>query len=187
VSSFVGHGLTGLTAMLAAPPRGRARQAALGAWLTVIALAPDVDYLVRLARVRITHSLAVLALPALTVLALAVGGVRGRALAVRAGQATGAGVAHVVLDVLVGVTPLPLLWPLSARTYRLPFGLLPAAGRLDLHRAILYRNVLVEVACLAPVCAAVILIARGRARAPVLIALAVAAAGAMTLAATLPR
>jgi membrane-bound metal-dependent hydrolase YbcI (DUF457 family) len=62
-----------------------------------------------------------------------------------------AGLSHLVLDFLVGVTPLPLLWPLDSTAFVSPVGILPSAGRIQLSNYYLYRNVLIEVGVLAPV------------------------------------
>jgi inner membrane protein len=199
MSSFAGHALAAATAFALGPrPRGpRARALWLG-WLVAMALAPDVDYLARdLARgpdrrLRITHSLALAALlPALTAAGLWAGGVRGRALARRAAQALGAGLSHVALDLLVGVTALPLLWPASERRFRLPFGLLPSAGRLDLGNPLLYRNLLVELGALGPLAAALVMTfgpgRRARPRPAVIAGLFALSAAFMAAAATLRR
>ena len=61
-----------------------------------------------------------------------------------------AGLSHLVLDFLVGVTPLPLLWPLDSAAFSSPVGILPSAGRIQLSNYYFYRNVLIEVGVLAP-------------------------------------
>ncbi len=164
MSSFAGHALAGAVAFVLGPrPRyARGRALWLG-WLVALALAPDVDYLVRAlafgpARVRITHSFALcLLLPALGTAALAAAGLRGRPLAARGAQAACAGLSHAVLDLLVGVTALPLAWPASERRFTLPFGLLPSAGRLDPRNPLLYRNLFLELGALAPLALALAL------------------------------
>lgn len=125
----------------------------------VLASAPDIDYLVPAlgspARQgsRITHSIAFsLLLPLFTVgVIYFVKGLkrRRRLLSV---CAVLAGLSHLVLDFLVGVTPLPLLWPLDSAAFSSPVGVLPSAGRIRLSNYYLYRNVLIEVGVLAPVC-----------------------------------
>ncbi|HEU4405643.1 MAG TPA: metal-dependent hydrolase [Polyangiaceae bacterium] len=165
MSSFAGHALAAATAFALAPrPRARRDRALWLGWLVALALAPDLDYLIRALdrgpdrRLRVTHSLALAALlPALTAAALWAAGVRGRALARRGAQALGAGLSHLALDLLVGVTALPLLWPASDRRFRLPFGLLPSAGRLELRNPLLYRNLLLELGALGPLSVALAL------------------------------
>jgi hypothetical protein len=61
------------------------------------------------------------------------------------------GLSHLALDFLVGVTPLPLLWPLGSTAFVSPVGILPSAGRIQLSNYYLYRNVLIEVGVLAPI------------------------------------
>lgn len=57
---------------------------------------------------------------------------------------------HLVLDLLVGVGALPLLYPLSFYRFKLPFGLLPSAGRINLANYYIYRNLLIEMRVLLP-------------------------------------
>jgi membrane-bound metal-dependent hydrolase YbcI (DUF457 family) len=129
------------------------------AWLVVLASAPDIDYLVpALASPahqgrRITHSIALsMALPLLSVGVLYfVRGLKSRRRLLSV-CAVLAGLSHLVLDFLVGVTPLPLLWPLGSAAFASPVGILPSAGRIQLSNYYLYRNVLIEVGVLAPVC-----------------------------------
>lgn len=211
MSSFAGHALAAATAYALGLRPGGTRGRPL--WLTclvVLAWAPDVDYLVRSLdrgpdhRLRITHSLAFgLLLPALTAGALRAAGVRGGTLVRLVVQAVGASLSHVVLDLLVGVTALPLFWPVSSARVRLPFGLLPSAGRLDLANPLLYRNMLIELGALLPLAAAIV-VAFGarrsarlpaglgvrrptRARASLIAGLLAVAAAFMAWAAMLPR
>jgi membrane-bound metal-dependent hydrolase YbcI (DUF457 family) len=124
----------------------------------VLASAPDIDYVVpALASPahqgsRITHSIAFsLILPLLSVGVLYfVKNLKSehRLLCV---CAVLAGLSHLVLDFLVGVTPLPLLWPLVSTAFASPVGILPSAGRIRFSNYYLYRNVLIEVGVLVPV------------------------------------
>ena len=161
MSSFLGHGLAAYTLFSLDRrkwPATRWRAVWL-VWLVVLASAPDIDYLVPALGSpahrgsRITHSVAFsLLLPLLSVGVLYfVKGLndRRRLLSV---CAVLAGLSHLLLDFLVGVTPLPLLWPLDPAAFASPFGLLPSAGRIRLSNYYLYRNVLIEVGVLAPVC-----------------------------------
>ena len=129
-------------------------------WLVVLASAPDIDYLVpALASPahqgsRITHSIALsMALPLFSVGVLYfVKGLKNRQRRLLSVCAVLAGLSHLVLDFLVGVTPLPLLWPLDSAVFASPVGILPSAGRIQLSNYYLYRNVLIEVGVLAPLC-----------------------------------
>ena len=154
MSSFIGHSLAAATVYVAARPRNWL----WCAWLIVVASAPDVDYLIPALRlsgpliIRITHSfVGCQVVPVMTWLILWLAGVRGRKLAVWCLQVSAAGLSHVVLDLLVGVTPAALLWPFSRQTYRLPFGVLPSAGRLHWANGLLLRNLLIEVGVLGSV------------------------------------
>lgn len=160
MSSFLGHSLAAYS-LFSLDRRERPstlwRAVWLG-WLVALASAPDIDYLVpALASPahrgsRITHSVAfslILPLSSVGVLYF-VNGLKSqrRLLSV---CAVLAGLSHLVLDFLVGVTPLPLLWPLDSAAFASPVGVLPSAGRIRLSNYYLYRNVLIEVGVLAPV------------------------------------
>ena len=160
MSSFLGHSLAAYS-LFSLDRRGRPSTlwgAAWLAWLVVLASAPDIDYLVpALASTahqgsRITHSIALsMVLPLFSVGVLYfVNGLKSqrRLLSV---CAVLAGLSHLVLDFLVGVTPLPLLWPLDSAAFASPVGILPSAGRIQLSNYYLYRNVLIELGIVAPV------------------------------------
>jgi inner membrane protein len=198
VSSFVGHALAPVILYAATEPGPVPRRPLWPLALVATAWAPDVDYLLRSLilpgdpPIRVTHSvLGSLVVPALVVAILAMRGVRGRTLRLRATQAGGAGLSHVLLDLLVGVTPAALLWPFSSATVRLAGGILPSAGRLSLGNPYLYRNLLLEIGVLLPILGMVILLRAGpKSRARRLIA--VGGLGAvsicfMLLSAALPR
>lgn len=61
-----------------------------------------------------------------------------------------AGLSHLILDLLVGVTPLPLLFPFSYQQFNLPFGILPSAGKIALDNYYFYRNLYLEIGVLIP-------------------------------------
>jgi inner membrane protein len=133
--------------------------------LMLIGIAPDFDYLISAlnpkahAGLRITHSiLGVMLLPMFTIAYLwlrqhnkwlsAQNLKVSRAIAI---QALLAGASHFLMDLLVGVTPLPPLWPWSNQTWRLPFGILPSAGRLwPLSSHYVYHNLIVEMGVMVP-------------------------------------
>ena len=161
MSSFIGHSLVAYSLFSLDQWRrasSRWRAVWLG-WLVVLASAPDIDYLVpALASPahqgrRITHSIALsMALPLFSIGVLYfVKGLKSRRRLLSV-CAVLAGLSHLVLDFLVGVTPLPLLWPLDSAAFASPVGLLPSAGRIQLSNYYLYRNVLIEVGVIAPVC-----------------------------------
>lgn len=165
MSSFVGHALAPVILYAATEPRPVRWRAGWPLVLAALALAPDADYVFRALilpgspPIRVTHSLAgCLALPALVIIVLIVRGMRGRMLRLRAMQAAGAGLSHLALDLLVGVTPAALLWPLSTWTARLPTGILPSAGRLSPGNVYLYRNLAIELGVLLPILAMVLIV-----------------------------
>jgi inner membrane protein len=155
-------------------------------WLVLLASAPDIDYLVPALGspahqgIRITHSIAfslILPLSSIGVLYF-VEGLKSRQRRLLSICAVLAGLSHLALDFLVGVTPLPLLWPLGSTAFVSPVGILPSAGRIRLSNYYFYRNVLIELGVLAPI----LYVARGlylgesgtRSRAKMLILLLVA-------------
>lgn len=161
MSSFLGHSLAAYS-LFSLDRRERPStlwRAVWLAWLVVLASAPDIDYLVpALASPahqgrRITHSIALsMALPLFSVGVLySVKSLKSqrRLLSVCVVMA---GASHLVLDFLVGVTPLPLLWPLDSAAFASPVGILPSAGRIQFSNYYLYRNVFIEVGVLAPLC-----------------------------------
>ena len=159
MSSFLGHGLAAYS--LASAVRHRREPASHGlvwaGWLVVLALAPDVDYLIPALNsrahhgLRITHSVAFsLVLPLCTAVVLRFTGGDGRRLKSMGVCAALAGLSHLLLDFLVGVTPLPLLWPFSAAAFTAPAGILPSAGGIQLSNYYFYRNLIIETGILAP-------------------------------------
>lgn len=67
---------------------------------------------------------------------------------------------HPLLDLLVGVHPVPLFWPLPLAQVESPIGLLPSAGRLRFTNVYLWRNLLIECLVLLPPCALIVALAR---------------------------
>jgi inner membrane protein len=160
MSSFLGHSLAAYS-LFSLDRWGRPFtlwRAVWLAWLVMLASAPDIDYLVPALRSpahqgsRITHSIAFsLILPLFSVGVLYfVKGLKSQR-GLLSICAVLAGLSHLVLDFLVGVTPLPLLWPLDSAAFAAPVGILPSAGRIQLSNYYLYRNVLIEVGVLAPI------------------------------------
>lgn len=140
-------------------------------WLLIVASIPDIDYLIPKLRLqqanqilRITHSLlGVLLIPGCTMLALRLLRSRGKNYELQSLQIVLVGLSHLTLDLLVGVFPLPLLYPFSIQTFRLPFGLLPSAGRIQLNNYFFYRNLLIELGVLVPLSVSLLLSIRGSA------------------------
>lgn len=158
MSSFIGHSLAALsTYYVEKQPTSRNTRYWLG-WLIIVGSAPDVDHIIpalhltyQYQDVRISHSIVLsLVLPIGTILLLTLLGCKGRSLIIRSQQVILAGLSHLVLDLLTGVNKLPLLWPFSNEIFKLPFGILPSAGGVNLFNYFLYRNLLIEMGVLAP-------------------------------------
>ncbi|MGB8644003.1 MAG: metal-dependent hydrolase [Anaerolineae bacterium] len=179
MSSFAGHCLAGLTAYVF-PKRQSRGPAWWGLALVGISSAPDIDYLIRGLRqdvlappdpvslalcnliqlcpasngapARITHSIiGVLVVPVAVMLLLWLSGrFRGQWWTMSA-QAAAAGLSHLLLDLMVDVSPMPLLWPFSYTLLKLPFGILPSAPLISLTNFYFYRNLLIELGVLLPI------------------------------------
>lgn len=175
MSSFMGHSLAGLTtyAITQQFQADRLNESSQPnwrwlIWLLVVASIPDIDYLIPGLRVqqanqtlRITHSLlGVLLIPGCTILGLWLLGKREKNYKLQSLQVVLVGFSHLLLDLLTGVFPLPLLYPFSTQTFRLPFGLLPSAGRIQLSNYFLYRNLLIELGVLVPLSMSLLLSVR---------------------------
>jgi inner membrane protein len=177
MSSFIGHSLAGLTVYLTTTELQINRQVrALSKynlpwlmWLVAIASTPDIDYLIPSLilqyndrRVRTTHSfLGALIVPVFTILILWLLGKRGKTLKLMSLQAILAGLSHLCLDLLTGVLPLPLLYP-SLEVFRLPFGLLPSAGKIQLTNYLFYRNLSIELGVIVPLAISLLMIIHDR-------------------------
>ena len=178
MSSFVGHSLAAVTVYVATefvilpdcrPKRfwlGKSQLIWLG-WLIIIASIPDLDYVVKSWNsyqnqgLRISHSIAFsLIAPCLTTLAFLL--LKSRQVWRRSFQVILAGLSHLALDLLVGVTPLPLLFPLVKVPFKLPFGILPSAGRIDPDNYYFYRNLCLEMGVLLPLLIIVCLLSINR-------------------------
>jgi inner membrane protein len=165
MSSLIGHSLAGLTAA-AVGQKLQQNSPAYGCWqdrlwtivLIAIASVPDIDYLIPALRLqqsdrtlRITHSvIGVLLLPTGITLLLWLCGSRGRSFKLKSIQLILTGLSHLLFDLLTGVFPEPLLYPFSTHTFRLPFGLLPSAGKIQLTNYLFYRNLSIELGVLLP-------------------------------------
>ncbi len=160
MSSIIGHSLTALSIYSlekSQPKHFSLQNLAWLSWLVFLAISPDLDYVMPIFHpsnhdnLRITHSIPFgLILPLLTAFALVGTGLRGSTLGVRILQAVAASLSHLILDLLVGVTALPLLWPINSSVLALPFGVLPSAGRIQLSNFYFYHNLFIELGVLAP-------------------------------------
>lgn len=161
MSSLIGHSLAGLTVGIIHKQfhflTTSWKKLLWIVWLVVVAIAPDFDYVVPFlhpsahAGLRITHSLCyALLFPSLTIIGLRVLGCDRKSLLKATTQLTLASVSHLGLDLLVGVTGLPILWPFSDHAFKLPFGLLPSAGKPSLSNYYFYYNLGIEMGVLVP-------------------------------------
>ena len=165
MSSFVGHVATAAAIYF----RGSGRDDSARRWLlpllTVLAVAPDFDYFALWLfgidpQPRITHTLAfyliVAALPWIAAIRLRNGDLPASTFAVLVSASS----SHLVLDLLVGVHPLPVFWPFVDSEISSPVGLLPSAAHVSLGNYYLWRNLFIECGILLPVLAATVALRR---------------------------
>jgi membrane-bound metal-dependent hydrolase YbcI (DUF457 family) len=203
LSSFIGHTLTsiGIATTTQRPEKPTALSVLWLGWLCFIGLAPDMDYFVpplyalRASLedgVRITHSVVgALFFPLLTLLVLSRLRLKQETLRLYSIQACLVGLSHIVMDLLVGVWPLPLLWPFTSHLFKLPFGILPSAPSFHLENPYMYRNVTMEVGIFVPLYAGIYVMRYTHlprwARVTCMSVLWACSAGFMAWAYTLPR
>ena len=169
MSSFVGHGLV---AAILTQPNVKYRSThplffwGWSLWLLLLAWGPDIDYVVPAVHpsghngLRITHSLLnSCLLPGITGVWLCKQTEFPLAKRWLLLQAVVASFSHIGLDLLVGVTPLPLLYPLTLDPIRLPFGILPSAGKINVTNYYFWRNLYLELGVLLPLFGAIYLAA----------------------------
>lgn len=169
MSSFIGHGLAAIAIdSTSSNTDSKLNRAIWLLWLIFVALVPDLDHFLPILHqsannnIRITHTILFCSLlPAITTLFLLVLGSRGPRLKIRIIQVFGAGLSHLVLDLFVGIAGFYLFWPLSSLKLKLPFGLLPSAGKLALANYYLYANLAIELGVLLPLFYILIKITKG--------------------------
>jgi inner membrane protein len=138
-------------------------------WLIIIASFPDLDYVIPSFHVsannglRITHSIAFSLIPAIaTLLIFWLLQISKNQIIIYTLSAILAGCSHLILDLLVGVTPVPLLFTFSEYKFKLPLGILPSAGKIDLGNYYFYRNLFLELGVFLPLILALYLLRRSR-------------------------
>ena len=153
MSSIIGHSLVGFSLSKLSKNKTKIRKWNL--WLIFLAIFPDLNYIAfwifgAHPIFQYSHSIgAVVILPILSILFLKYKkdpNIISNALILFC-----AAFSHLVLDLLVGVFPKPYLWPFYDGKLKLPFGILPSAGKLDLHNIYLYKNLLIELGILLPI------------------------------------
>lgn len=169
MSSFLGHTLAAITIQaLAKPYNSKSHLRVWLGWLVVIASAPDIDYIIPIFHpsshqgMRITHSIfSSLLLPLSTIGILVLIRVGVQTLKICSLQVILAGLSHLVMDLLVGVTPLPLLYPWHLQLFKLPFGILPSAGRIQFNNYLFYKNIFIELGVLTPLFYSILIASKG--------------------------
>ena len=152
MSSFIGHSIPAIGIYFSV--RRQKYSFFWLIWLVLVAWFPDIDYLIPALRpdgIRITHSILFCSiLPCLTIIVLHFLKHRVSEFKFMKIQVILTAFSHLLLDLLVGVGALPLLYPLSWQRFKLPFGLLPSAGKIVLSNYYFYRNILIEMGVLLP-------------------------------------
>ncbi len=169
MSSVFGHSLAAIAIYsTSSNTDSKLNQIAWLGWLIFVALVPDLDHFFPILHqsannnIRITHTILFCSiLPAITTLLLWILRSRGHELKTRTIQVFSAGLSHLVLDMLVGIAGFYLLWPFSDFKPKLPFGLLPSAGKLALDNYYLYANLVLELGVLLPLFYISIVISKG--------------------------
>ncbi len=166
MSSFIGHSVTGTVIYLYSGNSLSENRTWLF-WLILMAIFPDIEYgflwlFGAESDIRLTHSLVFCSiLPVFTTVYFNFKS-SDEENKTRGIQAFAAAYSHLVLDLLVGVSSFPLLWPFTDHLFKLPFGILPSAGHIDLANRYLYRNLIIELGILLPVCSFILM--KGRIR-----------------------
>jgi inner membrane protein len=169
MSSFIGHFVTGASLYLAKQELNSYRSALLCGMTSFLAMSPDIDYLIFWMsdiniEPRVTHSLGFcLGIAILAWLVIRTNRIQKLG-AISPRIIIAAPISHLILDFFVGIHPMPLFWPISNESFRIPYGLLPSAGRLDISNHYLWRNLIIELGILLPLLTAIVLVGRGRAR-----------------------
>ena len=176
MSSIIGHSLAGVTVGLGSKAssflKTTSRQILWLTWLVVVAIAPDFDYIVPFLHpsanngLRISHSIFYASLlPTLTlIIALKLIRLSRKDILKAAVSLYLAAFSHLCLDLLVGVTAIPLIWPFDKTVFKLPFGLLPSAGKPSFSNYYFYYNLGIEMGVLLP-CSASLLLIKSRQKA----------------------
>lgn len=153
MSSFFGHASVG-AALFLGQTRPLAPRALPGLGLLILlAILPDFDYFAFWlfgidTEPRWTHSL-LFALAASSVAWIGTRRARPE-LAFPFWVLAAAACSHPVLDLLVGVHPVCVLWPLPLPEWQSPVGLLPSAGSMNVKNFYFWRNLLIETGVLMP-------------------------------------
>ena len=155
MSSFIGHSLIGAT-LFARQHKIDSARAKFCCFLMVgLAVSPDMDYLLRWffhihLKPRYTHSLSYCLVVSSFAWGLNAIVFRQLKSPLTTTLLFLAPLSHLVLDLMVGVYPMPLFWAFSSQLIVLPFGILPSAGKLSLTNYYFWRNLGIEMGILIP-------------------------------------
>ncbi|OZG72992.1 hypothetical protein BTA51_13640 [Hahella sp. CCB-MM4] len=156
MSSILGHSLIGAAIASRVDADGR-QKLALMAYFAVLSLSPDVDYLVYWIfdyeiEPRYTHSIGFCLF--ISMIALAFNRLTGLYFLrnIQFVYLVMSPISHLILDFMVGVHKSPFLWPVFNEAFTSEIGVLPSAGRLDIQNYYFWRNLLIEMGILLPIC-----------------------------------
>ena len=155
MSSFIGHSLFGASLFAKDSKVNTKQLVSLMAFTMLLACLPDFDYVLLWTMgwrfdPRITHSLGFCLAVGFTAWGLKSFIFQNWLAPLRTTTLFLAPLSHVVLDVFVGVHPMPLFWPISDQAFVFPFGFLPSAGRISPRNYYFWRNLLLEIGILLP-------------------------------------
>ena len=163
MSSLVGHLSAGVAVYLGHSSWSNKEERHLLPPCVLLAVLPDFDYFALwlfnvVQEPRFTHSLA---------FCLMTSAIAWFVLRLRHGSGVRTLVAlslascsHPILDLLVGVHPVPIWWPFPVPEFQSPIGLLPSAGHLNPANYYLWRNLLIECGVLLPTFAFLVAVSR---------------------------
>ncbi len=165
MSSFIGHALIGSALFAREHKIDSPRALLLCFFIAGLAVSPDVDYIIRWIfhyriQPRYTHSIGYCLAMALIAWAMKASVCRNLLAIIPTALLFLAPFSHLLLDLMVGVYPMPLFYPLTAKVIVMPFGVLPSAGKLQLTNYYLWRNLFIELGILMPI--AVVIVPRWR-------------------------
>lgn len=152
MSSLIGHSIMGLS--VSQFSKNKIHSWKWVFWIMFLAVSSDINYIVlwilgAQSIFKYSHSIGfVILLPFLSILFLSYK--KEKNLTSKSLQLFTASFSHLFLDLLVGVFPKAYLWPFYSEKLKLPFGILPSAGKLDWQNYYLYKNLFIELGILLP-------------------------------------
>ena len=161
MSSLIGHALIGSAIIAGNQKINSAKTLFIIVFFSGIGISPDIDYIIFWLfkfqlEPRLTHSITYCLMIGLLATGIKQFALKNALSAVPTRLFFIAAFSHLILDILVGVHPMPLLWPIDSRLIVLPFGILPSAGRMSLQNLYFWRNLLIELGILIPSAAMIV-------------------------------